>query len=597
MTLEKQVPIDSGDSLEQELLRLVARQVARVPVPIFISAAIITSFASSYVPTWAWCGWLSLAVSMLAIRWIVLRRLPEQTDRSTRQRLKKVILLNGAHGITYGLSLAFFPYFSALERTVQTILLLGQCVGAISTTAGYRPILYVFLFPVILPLALFWAFSPGYSDNQITEVLTAVIALMFGGLLIASAKDAFKLFKESFEIRLQQVELNRQLQHAFEKAKADSDSKTRFLADASHDLRQPVHALGLYGEALTEESQGAKRHEILLRMNTTINVLGAQFDALLDISKLDAEIVEVNRETIDVGRLLSVLRDEVQGLAAAKGLEFVVDCPQDSFVYSDKSLLHQILLNLLTNAVKYTAEGRIEVTVSTVDCKLNIEIADTGCGIEAKELKHIFNAFYQVGNPERDRRKGFGLGLAIVERLVDLLEIDLSIRSVPNEGSTFTLTLQATAGDEYARGDKAKTQFEWRGLSVLVVDDEEEVRQAMRYLLEALGCRVQLAYDLETVIRAAEGERFDIALVDFRLRGNDTGIEAIEVLQRLLPGLPAILVSGDTAPDRLRQAHAAGLELLHKPVPFVKLEEAVSRLCREGAGEDIDERSTKVAPG
>lgn len=601
MELEKQVPADSGDSLEQELLKLVARQVSRVPVPIFISAAIITSFASSYVPVWAWAGWFGLAISMLVIRWVVLRKLPEQTGLSMRQRLRRVILLNGAHGITYGLTLAFFPHFSALERTVQTILLLGQCVGAVSTTAGYRPIFYVFIFPVILPLALVWALSPGHSETQITEYLIALIALMFGGLLVASAKDAFRLFKESFDIRLQQVELNRQLQYEKDRAEAEkeraeaaSNAKTRFLAAASHDLRQPVTALSYLGEALDKQTLDAKSREITDHVNNAIQVLSAQFDGLLDISKLDADIVEVHRETIDVGEILHELGAEMQSLASAKGIDLVVECPQKCFVYTDESLLQRILQNLLANAVKYTARGRVEVSAKPAKGKLSIEIADTGCGIEADELEHIFEEFYQIDNPERDRSKGLGLGLAIVARMVDLLDIDLSVRSVPNEGSTFTLLLESAVSTGQADSEGYPDSFDWRGLAVLVVDDQEEVRQAMRFLLDALGCRVVFSEDIETALRAAERDEFDIALVDYRLRGNETGIEAIEALQRVLPGLPAILISGDTAPDRLREAHAAGLELLHKPVSGDVLENAVSRLCRSNWGENDDERGAKI---
>lgn len=608
MELEKQVPADSGDSLEQELLRLVARQVTRVPVPIFISAAIITSFASSYVPVWAWTGWFMLAVSMLVVRWVVLRELPEQTHLSTQQRLRKVILLNGAHGITYGLTLAFFPHFSALERTVQTILLLGQCVGAVSTTAGYRPIFYVFLFPVILPLALVWALSPGHSETQITEYLIALIALMFGGLLVASAKDAFRLFKESFDIRLQQVELNQKLQYEKDRAEAEKEraeaereraeaasiAKSRFLAAASHDLRQPIHALSLLGEALNMQALDAKSREIAGHMNTALQVLATQFDALLDISKLDADIVEVNRETIDVGEMLDELGAEMQNLTAAKGIELIVDCPENCFVHTDESLLQRILQNLVANAVKYTARGRVEVSVEKVDGTLSIEIADTGCGIEAGELEHIFEEFYQVDNPERDRSKGLGLGLAIVARTVELLGLDLSVSSVPGEGSKFTLTLEAVESVSKAESDAGADRFDWQELSVLVVDDQEEVRQAMRLLLDALGCRVELAEDIEAALQAAQRGDVDLALVDFRLRGSGTGIQAIEALQAMIPGLPAILISGDTAPDRLREAHAAGLELLHKPVSGGELEDVVRRLFRGGRGDDNDERITKI---
>lgn len=569
-----------GSSLKDELLQLVARQASRVPFPVFIGASIIAWFASAYLPSVVWISWYLLALSVLLIRWLVYRRLPNMIQVPMRKRIRIVMLLNGAHGIIYGLSLVAFPYFAEIERSIHTILLMTMCVGSVSTTAGYRPILYVFLAPIILPMSAMWAVSPAHSGSGIPEYLAALLTIMFGGLLLGMASDAFKVFRESFEIRLQQVKLNEQLQVAVKEAETASRAKTRFLASASHDLRQPIHTLSLFGAALKMQPLNAASMEITEHMNTTLQVLASQLDTLLDISKLDANMVEISKAPFDISALLQRLAQEMKGLAGEEGLEFHLDCPGRYFVDTDKGKIEQVLRNLITNAVKYTQNGEVRVVAREHDGCIQITVIDSGCGISVDELKHIFEEFYQASNQERDRSKGFGLGLSIVKRLVGLLGIDLNVKSEPGVGSQFSLEIPLISERPVPAKVKETREFDWTGLSVLVVDDEESVRLGMQTLLESLGCQVSTSESIASSLQVVQQQTPDIAMVDFRLRNAETGIELIQALREIVPDLPSFLISGDTAPGRLLEAREAGLKLLHKPVLPDVLKQAVIEVLK-----------------
>lgn len=577
--------IYTGKTLEEELLQLLAKQLRRVPLPIIFAASIIASFASLYTPAVIWCSWLSLTFFLLLARWFVLYRLQMLIQIPIKQQIKLIILLSALQGITYGASLWFFPYFSELERAIQTMLLLSLCTGSVSTMIGYLPFFSAFTIPILIPVSLMWSFSPGYSNNHIYEYVISILVLMYGLVLAAIAKDTFRLFKDSFEIRLQQIDLNQKLQSALKKAEAANRSKTRFLASASHDLRQPIHTLSLFGAALNMQSMSTQCREITQYMNTALQVLASQLDGLLDISKLDANIVQVNSSPMNIRTLLQRLSQEMKPLATEKKLEFQLHCSQDFFIETDTVLLERILRNLISNAIKYTDTGSIKVHTSSQDGSLLIEIQDTGFGISTEDQTLIFEEFYQVSNPERDQSKGIGLGLAIVKRLTEMLDINLSINSKEQCGSNFSLRLPLIASGAVQQRAEVISSLVWKNLTILVVDDEKTVGQGMKTLLESLGCQTIVTDSTASSLKAIQQKIPDIVLADFRLRGQETGIQTINALRKNIPGLPAILISGDTAPDRLREAKASGLSILHKPVMVDTLEQAIIKACYSHIGD------------
>ena len=314
-------------------------------------------------------------------------------------------------------------------------------------------------------------------------------------------------------------------------------------------------------------------------METALGALASQLDSLLDISKLDAGVVTINRQTFNLLDMAERLQIEFSPAAEEKGLSIWLDCYVDVFVDTDEILFERILRNLLSNAIKYTKEGKIMLSINAEEDIVTVSVVDSGRGIPKSEQQRVFEEFYQLENPERDRRKGLGLGLAIVKRLVKLLDIKFSLYSVPNDGTRVSLTLAISAAAPQVTQQKPKVISSWENLRILVVDDEMEVGLGMQALLETFGATVDIADSTASALKSALTEKPDILLADFRLRGEDNGIETIRNVRAIYPKLPAILISGDTAPDRLREANEAGIKLLHKPVAAPVLEDAIAVAC------------------
>ena len=564
--------------LEAELLKLLGRQARRVPIPVFLTALIVAGLASQYLSPLVWVPWLAIVGLVLVVRSIVLPKLPAMTDVSIQTRIRIAISLSAINGLVHGASLAFFVYMPDFERMLQTMLLVGLCTGSVATTVGYRPIFYAFFLPVMPTLFVLWAWSPGSDASLWIHISVALLVAMFGAILAALAGDSFKLFKDSFELGTQKDELNLQLRSALVEADAAARAKTRFLAAASHDLRQPLHMLTFFGAALALRPLDPKSREIAEQMDSALQALASQFNALLDMSRLDAGVVEVNSTPVRLAGLLERIRTECQPAADEKALRLAMDCPGDPVAFVDEALLERVVVNLLTNAIKYTDEGRVDISVTEEAESLLLVVSDTGKGIPADEMEHVFEEFYQLSNPHRDRREGFGLGLSIVKRTLGLLKLDWNIESEVGVGTTFTIALPKSV-EGALRGDEEGVDVSLAGMRIIAVDDEADVAMSTKTLLEELGCEVSIVSGTDEAVEAANRQEPDMLIVDFRLRDGDNGLATVKAVRERYPKMPAIMVSGDTAPDRIREADDAGLDLLHKPVVLDDLKRAIAKVC------------------
>lgn len=369
-------------------------------------------------------------------------------------------------------------------------------------------------------------------------------------------------------------------QAAREEAERANRSKSRFLAAASHDLRQPVQALVLMMDALATRLAGHAAEPMVERMGRSLDALQMLLEGILDVSRLDAGVVVANPTPIALEPVLQRIGQEYGLRARKKGLTFRVH-PCKCHVRSDPALLERVLRNLLENALRYTDDGGVLIGTIEVGDKVKLRVADTGIGIPEDQQALIFHEFYQVGNPERDRGKGLGLGLSIVHRLTTLLRHDISLNSVPGRGSVFTLWLPRAipaASISVPEPDEAPT---CPGL-IIVIDDEEMVRASLELILGDWGCPRVAAF--EDGQRAAEWVRrtgFKPAAIvaDYRLRGGRTGVNAIREVQ-LACGqeIPAVIITGDTAPERIAEVERSGLAIAHKPVQADKLKEILAGL-------------------
>ncbi len=359
-------------------------------------------------------------------------------------------------------------------------------------------------------------------------------------------------------------------------------AKSRFLAAASHDLRQPLHALGLWIAQLRSPLADAERNRLIERIAAAVDEMNDLFNGLLDVSKLDAGILSADLGDFPIASLLAKIERTFAPAARDKGLSLRVR-PARAWVRSDRLLLERIMLNLVANAIRYTSHGGVLVACRHRGERLRIEVWDTGPGIPDSEQQYIFDEFYQISDPYRDQRGGLGLGLAIVDRFRRLLDHPIAVRSRLGHGSCFSIEVPLCAAQPRraapAGVPQSTPQEPGEGI-VLIVDDDPMVLQAMRGLLESWGYRTITGGSHEAIAaHVAAGPRPDLIIADFHLSGGRTGIDTIGHVRAAFGAeVPAFLISGDTSPERLQQARAQGYTLLHKPVSPMTLRSLVVKL-------------------
>jgi signal transduction histidine kinase/CheY-like chemotaxis protein len=377
---------------------------------------------------------------------------------------------------------------------------------------------------------------------------------------------------------------SRQLEMANRQLEMADRYKSHFLASASHDLRQPLHALNLFVAQLPTEKKPAERNRLVSRIDAAVASMNELFEALLDMTKLEAGILQANPTEFAMQLLLDGIETTFAGLADKKGLSLRV-VPCSAWVRSDPIRLERILLNLVGNAVRYTARGGVVVGCRRRATQLRIDVCDTGAGIPEDQRESIFSEFYQLATPAPDRKAGLGLGLAIVDRLGRLLGHPVQLQSNPGRGSRFSVSVpfEAAIRDTVQLPTALQATDLALGKRVMVIDDDVLVLDGMRGILQSWGCRVQTAASGAAALASVAdgGGQPDLIISDLRLADGETGIEVIGRLREALGApVPAFLISGDTAPERLREASAGGYHLLQKPVSPMTLRTTLNRLLK-----------------
>ncbi|PWT73573.1 MAG: hypothetical protein C5B46_05205, partial [Proteobacteria bacterium] len=422
----------------------LARQAVRAPVPMFLAAALTGFVVRNEVPFLSIAIWIGAIMTVVITRWLYSRWAVAHPEGNIDERLRAMVALSVAGGVAAGVgALLFLPHIDMADKAIVTMLLVSWASGAVSTNAAHRPAYFAYVVPMLTPLATLWAMSGTVEGLSVAFLIVMIVVLQTGFV-----RDNERVFRQSFDIRYENERLIRELQvqrqaviHERDRAEEANRAKSRFLAAASHDLRQPLHAISLYSASLSVRNADERTAELAGRINTGIGSLSSLLDGLLDISKLDAEAVLPEPSVFAIDTLMSRLASDFRPIAVAKGLALECQYPEGVLVHTDALLLERILRNLLDNAVKYTSLGGVTLSGSVDGQHVVISVMDTGDGIPEAEHERIFEEFYQISNPERDRSRGLGLGLAIVQRLSRLLGIDLRLRSRVGEGSVFTLSL------------------------------------------------------------------------------------------------------------------------------------------------------------
>lgn len=442
-------------------------------------------------------------------------------------------------------------------------------LSATSILSPYMPAFYTLTVPLMLSLLVVF-----FLQEEILHLEAVVVLILYSLVNLKFAKAEHDSFRSLITLQFEKEELA----HKLELSVAE---KNRFLAAASHDLRQPLHASGLLLSALDGHVNSHNGKQILADISQSMHALSDSFSSLLDMSKLDAGIVETDIEHILLGQVAKDVCSEFYAEAESKNIVLEFSGPEIAII-ADYIQLERIIRNLVSNAVRYTSQGKVDITwnVSSRE-KVIMCIADTGIGIPPEDLNKIFSEYYQIDNPERDRRKGFGLGLAIVKRLCDLLDLRLTFESKLGEGTRFMLELPV--GDVQKVNDRSISKIESKKslkLRLLLIDDDQSVLRSMRTLLESWGCTVFCTESESDAIQLLNnlGAMPDMILADYRLRNNLTGVQACErIFDEFNIQIPVVIITGDTLPERLQSVVSSSYQLLHKPVAPAQLRAVIQR--------------------
>ncbi len=527
--------------------------------------------------------WLVSHALVVAGVYLTLRSIAPFTDPA-QQAARKLIACMSAMGLSWG-SLGYVVlYWGTPESVIYAI-------GIISTVSSGA---------LGLGAPLYRAYVT-YLTCAIGGVMMAVAlaggpvmwpALFLTGVYYAltgmQARTADRATRRSIALKLENDRLVNQLRAESQRAlaaqeaaeKADRD-KSRFLAAASHDLRQPLHAMGLFLESLQRSPLNDHQLTVLGHAHAASGAAAEMLTTLLDYSRLEAGVVKVRPDAFAVQPLLTALEQEFGVQADTAGLVYRTR-ETSAAAFADRSLVGLVMHNFISNALRYTAKGGVLIACRTRGKRLALEVWDTGPGIPRSQWDNIFKEFHQLGNPERDRRKGLGLGLAIVQRLAREMNTSVEVLSQPGRGSVFRLWLDRWQGALEDDTAPAPDTVSLVGLKVLAIDDDEAVRLGMQSLLHSWGCQCITAESSADALECLEDITPDIIITDFRLRHEETGKQVLQALRAYLgTSVPAIIMTGDTSPQRLRDAQSTSALLLHKPVSTGQLRDAMVQLITQ----------------
>ncbi len=455
---------------------------------------------------------------------------------------------------------------------VVMLILVALCIGASHASTTYLPAGQAYSLPALAAITV-------YSINAATPLLygVAVLGLVFLVMIFFIGLQSHRHFEEIQRLRFD-----------YEKQKEDAEkaniAKSKFLAAASHDLRQPMHALVLFTSVLKEKVSDPLLLKTVDNIGASVDALQGLFNALLDISKLDASIIEIKPDDISLTELIEPIEKEFRAESENKGIDLFIEENQYR-VHTDPQLLGRILRNLISNAIRYTEHGAVTVAFQKINASISISVKDTGPGIAAENQQIIFNEFTQLHNPERDRKKGLGLGLAIVKRLATLLNYNIEIQSELGQGASFNIDVPIAKENACSKvAKKVEPQqlpTSLQGFRVILVDDEASIREGIETLLSSWGCEITCFESSSQCCDFLEKNDFQpqVILSDYRLQHNKTGLQLVNDVQQLMKvKIPSVIITGDTAPDRLMEAKKEGHLLLHKPVQPMQIRSFLMRV-------------------
>ena len=532
-------------------------------------------------------GWAIIAVLFRLYIVFDFRKLIATGIEVTQVRpmARRVMTLLGVDGIIIGVLVFLVPIDN--EHMLESMMLVVTLTAIIVISMSqYSSVFLIFLVratPICIPLIgkLLLADSAIFQAIGVAGIVCATIIVIY-------AKRSYRFSRASIDLGFENIDLVEKLrletEHTqalllrTEQAKLEAEhanaSKSKFLAAASHDLRQPLHALSLFTSVLDELIQSPKVRTVVDQINSSVDALQNLFNALLDISQLDAGVMKVDKRDFNLQPLFHKIANDYDAQATHKGLKII--WPTESYaVHSDPILFEQILRNFVSNALRYTDKGEISIHCEDNDGLIRIRVTDTGVGIPESEQEIIFEEFHQLTNVERDRSKGLGLGLSIVKRTAKLLQHPIFVESQSGKGSSFSIELKKVLMTEKPVKAVVEDIVSSPGsILIVVIDDEKEIRKGTQILFEQWGCDVIAAAGIDdAVTQLTQANRLPDGIIsDYRLSEKETGIDAIDKIFTVLDiTIPALIVTGDIAIESLRKVDNTKFQMLHKPVAALKM--------------------------
>jgi two-component system, sensor histidine kinase len=527
--------------------------------------------------------WLAYMFVAVAIRSWVVYKLKFKADEiiNPQRNLNLMTFVMCSMGIGWGVGWVLMaPDLMLVNRVIYIYMLTVALMGSMFAYSVHKPTFYTFSLPIMIPSlsTVFWSVDifPWTFSVGLATVYLVVLGI---------AKSFSQTFEESVRLRFRNERLYQELANERDQSIAANVAKSKFIAVASHDLRQPMHAVNIYLDIVNVDNFPEQDKLLLGKIKNSITSLNSMFDSLLNISKLDAHVTPINNQVLGLQELANTLCDLNEARAKDKGLTFKISS-SDLNICGDKLVLQQVIGNLISNAIQYTEAGSIEVKLITQNGCLAVEVIDTGCGIDESEQHHIYGEFYRADRT-RSLHDGLGLGLSIVQRLCSLIGAEVSLYSKLGEGSKFVVNTPYLASSGKRSIDFAEAPMKalqthriLQGKFIAVIEENPVIVDAYRQTLATEGAYVFVLSETESEleIQLESINRIDCILSDYRLSQTTGDVLIQKIRENYNEEIPAIIVTGDTSPSHFSLFANLNVQVLHKPVSFREVAQAIRKL-------------------
>jgi len=579
--------------IEQEVLRERLTHMSQTTLPDilghFVALPILYYFLQQSAPHSPFDIWLELVYASFFIRLPMYFLIQKKYIRPSLKSWTYILnILSIISALGWG-SLVFFIPDDPTYSLLVSAIFFGCIGGALGATGHIFPVFTTFAAPIGILLSIHFA-----MHNNILFHTMALITMTYLFITIYISHQFTEVSYKKAILDKENQQLIEQLTQEKQIAEKANHDKSRFLASANHDLRQPLQAMSLFIEALQQKNKDPELQVLTQKIQRSMNDMNNLLSSLLDMSRLDAGLVRVEQHKFQLFPMLKKLEQQFTP-QNHKPIDLLIDTQittrkgtrvptqaSDIIIRSDPILFENIVRNLLSNAFKYTEQGSIHVHCIEGNEQHTLVIEDTGIGIAEEEQKKIFDAFYQIGNTSRDRSKGIGLGLSIVQHLCQLLEHPLHIHSTLKQGTRLEIQVPAAQTANLPPAPTTiPTQFD---ITILVVDDDINILEGMQAMMEPWGCHVIVAKSLQEVAKILHNQHhIDLILMDYRLQDDCVGTDVIQEIQHILnnPNIPSLLISGDTNPNYLKKIQATGIPTLNKPIKPMQLRSMIRYLLSQ----------------